>query len=210
MTTILLSSSPRFRPAVLRLAACSLVGFFIFGPVPLRADPAPAAPALLDDFSEADHTALGAGRLVITDEGLGGKSQATATCADGVITVEGTLAPGRGMPGFVSVPLLLSADGQPRDLSAYTGVRLRVKVTRGLLAVQVASTEIVNFDFHASPPIKRQGGDFQEVRLPFAAMKRAWSEQTPLNPKSVTSVNLLAIGVAPDAFAYVVDEIGFY
>jgi len=41
-------------------------------------------------------------------------------------------------------------------------------------------------------------------------MKRAWSEQTVLNLKSITSVNLVSFGLAKDAFAYEVDEIGFY
>ncbi len=41
-------------------------------------------------------------------------------------------------------------------------------------------------------------------------MKRAWSEQIVLNLKSITSVNLVSFGLAKDAFAYEVDEIGFY
>jgi hypothetical protein len=53
-------------------------------------------------------------------------------------------------------------------------------------------------------------GEFSEVRLPFKDMKRAWSEQIPLNLKTITSVNLVAFGMAKDAFAYEVDEIGFY
>jgi hypothetical protein len=48
------------------------------------------------------------------------------------------------------------------------------------------------------------------VRVPFADMKRAWSAQTPLNVKLVTSVNLVAFAMAPGKFAYEVDEIGFY
>jgi hypothetical protein len=74
----------------------------------------------------------------------------------------------------------------------------------------VSSAEITNFDFHTSAPIARKPGDFQEVRIPFAAMKRAWSEQTPLDLKAITSVNLVASGMAPGEFAYEVDEIGFY
>jgi hypothetical protein len=81
---------------------------------------------------------------------------------------------------------------------------------KGLLSVQVSSTEITNYDYHTSAPVTRKPGAFQEVRIPFAAMKRAWSEQTPLNLKTITSINLVAAGMAPDAFAYEVDEIGFY
>ncbi len=205
-----LPSSLRCRPAVLRLAAFLLVGSFLSGPLALRAADAPAAPALLDDFSRAERTSTGAGRLIINDKDVGGQSQATQACAGGVLAVEGRLVPGRGMPAFVSVPLLLSPDAGARNLSAYTGVRLRVKVKQGQLSVQVASTEIQNFDFHTGAPVTRQPDDFQEVRIPFAAMKRAWSEQTPLNPRTITSVNLVAVGMTPGAFAYEVDEIGFY
>jgi hypothetical protein len=53
-------------------------------------------------------------------------------------------------------------------------------------------------------------GEFQEVRVPFKEMKRAWSEQIALNLKSITSVNLVSFGMAKDTFAYEVNEIGFY
>lgn len=76
--------------------------------------------------------------------------------------------------------------------------------------MQVSSTEITNFDFHTSAPIARKPGEFQEVRIPFKSLKRAWSEQTALNLATIRSVNLVASGMARDAFAYAVDEIGFY
>jgi hypothetical protein len=188
------------------LAFCLLAGPLLF---PLTVG-AGGPPALIDDFSDAEHTTAGAVRPVITDKDIGGQSQATAKCVDGIFAVDGKLVPGRGMPAFISVPLLLAPDAQSRDLTGSNGVRLLVKVTKGLLSVQVSSAEITNFDFHTSAPIARKPGDFQEVRIPFAAMKRAWSEQTPLDLKAITSVNLVASGMAPGEFAYEVDEIGFY
>jgi len=127
-----------------------------------------------------------------------------------VLSVKGTLVPGRGVPAFISEVSLLSADGKPKDLTSYQGVRLRVKVIKGILCVQVGSSEISNFDYHTGAPIAGKRGEFQEVRIPFKEMKRAWSEQTTLNLKSITSVNLVSFSVAKDAFAYEVDEIGFY
>ena len=87
--------------------------------------------------------------------------------------------------------------------------RLRVKIITGTLTVQVSSADITNFDYHSAPVVAPRG-EFTEVRVPFAEMKRAWSEQTALNLKLVTSVNLVAFAMAPGAFAYEVDEIGFY
>ncbi len=171
---------------------------------------AAAIPLLLDDYSDANRNRNGAERLLIDDQAAGSQSQATVKCDDGVLSVNGDLVPGRGVPAFISAVSLLSAEGHPKDMSGYEGVRLRVKVIKGSLCVQVATSTITNFDYHASAPIAGQGSDFQEVRIPFDAMKRAWSEPTDLNLKAVTSINLVSFGLSRSAFAYEVDEIGFY
>lgn len=168
-----------------------------------------AAPALVDDFANTAQTARGAGRLLFTDKDAGSQSQATQRCTDGVLVVQGELKPGRGAPAFISIPLLLSADAKPEDVGAYTGVRLRVKLTQGTLTVQVSSADVDNYDYHSAPVVAKRG-EFAEVRVPFADLKRAWSAQTPLNVRLVTSVNLVAFAMAPGAFAFEVDEIGFY
>ncbi len=177
---------------------------------------AAAAPALrgadaavVDDFSQPDQTTRGAPRLLITDKDAGSQSQASQRCEHGVLLVEGNLVPGRGAPAFVSIPLLLTPDARPQDLSTSTGVRLKVKLTQGLLLVQVATADVTNFDFHGAP-VAAQRGEFVEVRVPFKDLKRAWSEQTALNPQAVTSVNLVVFGMAPGPFAYEVDEVAFY
>lgn len=167
------------------------------------------APALVDDFANPTQTARGAARLLFTDKDAGGQSQATQRCADGMLIVQGELKPGRGAPAFISIPLLLSAAAKPEDVGAYTGVRLRVKLMQGTLTVQVASADVDNYDYHSAPVVAKRG-EFAEVRVPFADLKRAWSAQTPLNARLVTSVNLVAFAMAPGAFAFEVDEIGFY
>lgn len=173
---------------------------------------APAAnfPPLLDDYSNDLRNHNGAERLLIDDKTAGGQSRATVKCEGGVLSVNGDLVPGRGVPAFISVVSPLSADGMPKNLTGYEGVRLRVKVRKGILSVQVATATIANFDFHTGAPIAGKGGGFQEVRIPFGDMKRAWSEQTALDLKAVTSVNLVSFGLSRDTFAYEVDEIGFY
>jgi hypothetical protein len=168
-----------------------------------------AAPALIDDFSATDHTSCGAGRLLIDDKGAGSSSHAMQRCEKGVLVVEGDLVPGRGAPAFISVPLLLAADAKPQDLGAYEGVRMRIKLRQGVISLQVSSADIQNFDYHAAV-IAGKRGEFVEVRIPFKDLKRAWSEQTPLNKTNVTSVNLVAFAMAKGPFAYEVDEIGFY
>jgi hypothetical protein len=187
--------------AGLAALACSVLGASVA--------PAGQASPLIDDFANQDRTTLGAPRLIIDDQGAGSQSTARQTCADGVLRVEGQLKPGRGTPAFISVPLLLNAEGTPLDASNYTGVRLKVRVLAGSLAVQVASAPIDNYDYHISAPLARHPS-VREIHVPFKDLKRAWSPQTPLDLKQLTSVNLVSFGLASEAFAYTVEEIAFY
>lgn len=199
--------SPSFLNAC-KLAALTLtIASLLSGPASVHAEP---APALLDDFSDAQRTSSGAERLLIDDKAMGSQSHATQRCENGVLVVQGELVPGRGLPAFITVPLLLSQNANPKDLSNYEGVLLRVKVTKGILTVQVASSEIQNYDYHTSGPVAGKAGEFSEVRLPFKDMRRGWSEQTPLGLKSITSVNLVAFGLARSEFEFEVQKIGFY
>ena len=95
---------------------------------------AAATPLLLDDYSDAKANKNGVERLLFDDKSAGSKSQATRKCENGVLTVKGELVPGRGVPAFISEVSLLTADGKPKDLSVYQGVRVRVKVIKGILA----------------------------------------------------------------------------
>ena len=208
----LLSLRPTFslRPA---LALCSpyavpaLFALALASSISLHAQ---NVPALVDDFSNDHHTSTGAERIVVTDKDIGGHSQSTQHFENGIGAVDGELVPARGQPAFISLISMLTPKGEPRDVSNYEGVRLKVKVKKGLLSVQVSSSEITNYDYHNSAPITRKPDEFQEVKIPFKSLKRAWSEQTPLNTKLVTSLNLVAVGMGKDSFAYEVDEIGFY
>ena len=164
----------------------------------------------IDDFDSAEVQPTGVPRMIIDDNQAGGQSKAVTTFADGVMTVSGNIVPGRGSPGFVSIPLILSNDGSSTDLSKFTGVRLRVKLERGTLLVQTSTTDVTNFDYHSSAPLTRDPENFQTVDVPFSSMKQVWSAPTKLNLKSVTSINLVSAGMAPDTLSYHIDEIGLY
>lgn len=200
-----------FSPATRRPSvATTLFTAFVVLAMIATAAQAASSPKLLDDYSDPTRNKNGVQRLLIDDKGAGSKSQATQKCENGVLSVKGELVPGRGVPAFISQVTMLSSDGKPQDMTGCQGIRLRVKVTKGILCVQVGSSEIDNFDYHTGAPIMGKRGEFQEVRIPFKEMKRGWSAQTALNLKSITSVNLVSFGMAKDAFAYEVDEIGFY
>lgn len=171
--------------------------------------PGAAAPDLLDDFSDRANNSLGYPRLVLHDTTTGGNSNSTQSYGDGILTSTGTIVPPRGQPGWVSLGLLLTSDGSAADLSQYQGIRLKIKIKKGMLSVSANSTRITNFDFHAA--IVPAGGEtFKEVRIPFSAMRRAWSEQTRLDTTTIASISLVAVGLQQDSFAFEIDEIGFY
>lgn len=169
-----------------------------------------AQPVLLDDYSDPVRNNNGVERLLVDDKTAGSQSRATQRIENGVLSVAGELVPGRGVPAFISLASPIAADGTATDLSSYSGVRLRVKGIQGIFCVQVASAGITNYDYHTSAPLAGGVDGFQEVRVPFKELKRAWSEQIPLDLKTITSVNLVSFGMARGAFAYEVDEIGFY
>lgn len=166
-------------------------------------------PEIIDDFSDENLNQLGFPRMIIEDTAVGGKSTYAQTVASGAISLKGDLVPPRGQPGWVSLVFPLSPDGSPADLSAYEGVRLRIRVQQGMLSLSVNSTEVVNYDYHAAL-IETGGSQYTELQIPFKSLRRAWSEATSLNTQTIASISLTAVGMQPGTFAYELAEIGFY
>ncbi|MDO3384779.1 CIA30 family protein [Gilvimarinus sp. SDUM040013] len=171
---------------------------------------ADALPPLVDSFDDATNNDLGLPRQLMTDSVAGGQSTATHSVDAGVVVVKGDITPARGQLGWASFVLPLDGQGQPQDADAYEGVLLKVKLNKGNLSVSVNSTEVTNFDFHASPVTVTNDGEFHEVKVPFDSLKRAWSEQTPLNAATVNAISIVAYGVQPESFNFVLDEVSFY
>ena len=164
---------------------------------------------ILDDFSNNVQTSIGTNRMMIDDASIGGKSKFQTRFEDGVLEMSGDIKPARGQPGFVSMVLLLNPDGTPADLSEYEGIQLKIQVIKGSVSVLAASSEIFNYDYHGTP-IARKGEGILTIRVPFDSLKRLWSEQTPLNLKTIVSVNLVASSLQPQAFKYEISEVSFY
>lgn len=165
--------------------------------------------AVVDDFSDPARNSLGVERVVISDQTAGGASELRSAFADGVLAASGDIVPARGQPGWVSLTLVLKPGGEAVDVSRYEGIRLRVRLKQGMLSVSANSAEVTNFDYHAAL-VAAKPGEFTEVKIPFRSMKRAWSEQTALNPATIQSISLVAVDFQKNAFAYDVDEVGFY
>jgi hypothetical protein len=164
----------------------------------------------IDDFSDPDTSSLGIARLFVDDTSAGGQTSVQHSVDGGVLSASGEILPPRGQPGWASTVLLLDPQGLPQDASAYEGVRLVVRVNKGNLSVSANSSEITNFDYHAAQVTRQSDGEFHEVRIPFTQMKRAWSEQTPLNTRTLASLSLVAFDIQQGAFDFEIDEISFY
>lgn len=167
-------------------------------------------PSTLDDFSDEKQSALKIDRMFIDDTTAGGKTSTSYTVSNGILSAKGDIAPPRGQPGWASAIFLLQAEGQGQDLSQYEGILIKIRIKKGNISISANSAEIVNFDYHAAQIVRKSGKEFQEVKIPFASMKRAWSEQTKLNKTSIVSLSLVAFDLQAGSFDFEVDEISFY
>lgn len=165
---------------------------------------------LVDDFSDTQNNSLGIPRQFVNDTVSGGSTSTMQSVSEGVLSVTGEIVPPRGQPGWASSVLQLDPQGLPRDASTFEGIRLLVRVNKGTISISANSTDVTNFDYHAAAIVAESDGEFHEVRIPFTSMKRAWSEQTPLNTTTLSSLSIVAFGVQKGAYDFDVDEVAFY
>ncbi|MDO6746709.1 CIA30 family protein [Gilvimarinus sp. 1_MG-2023] len=167
-------------------------------------------PPVVDTFDKPENNSLGLPRQLITDSLAGGGSTAQHTIAEGVITVDGEITPARGQLGWVSLVLPLDVQGGSQNAQPYTGILLSVKLNKGVLSVTVNGSEIQNHDYHAAPVTVTNDGEFHQVKVPFESLKRAWSEQTPLNTGAINGISIVAYAMQPERFSFALDQVSFY
>lgn len=165
---------------------------------------------VVDDFTNPEVNTMGVARQFLNDTMTGGGTSMSPIVSNGVLSVSGEIAPPRGQPGWASSVLILHPQGLPLDASAFEGVRLLVKVNKGMISVSANSTDVTNFDYHAALIVAKSDGEFHEVKIPFLSMKRAWSEQTALNTKTIASLSIVAFDVKNGSYDFELDEVGFY
>jgi len=165
--------------------------------------------ALLDDFSKTDLTsAFGVKWIRHIDSTRGGKSTIQHEYRDGMLRVWGKLQPVPNTPRFAGFSLDFGQPGTPFDVSAFIGIRLRIKAVSGPLFLKIRTTGVTNRDYHAvSIP---NAPDFQELELPFSQFKQLRSPPVAWTGKDVWSIELLVTGFQPADFEFVVDKIEFY
>ena len=196
----------------LKSIACSLAPGLALAT--LMATPHPGAAedldSLVDDFSNAEVNSMGVARQFLNDTLAGGGTSMSPNVSDGILSVSGDITPPRGQPGWASSVLLLDPQGRARDASAFEGIRLLVKVNTGNLSISANSTDVTNYDYHAAPILVTADGEFHEVKIAFASMQRAWSEQIPLDTRTITSLSIVAYGLQRGPYDFEVAEVAFY
>ena len=165
---------------------------------------------LVDSFENNKVTNFGQPRMLLTDTTAGGKTIGKADVTNGTIHLSGNIVPPRGQPGWSSLVLPLSPMGKPQDVSQFSGIRLSLKVNSGNISVSANSLDITNFDYHSAQVAVSNDGNFHEVKIPFKSMKRIWSEQTELNPKTLNSLSIVAYSPQKATFDFIIDEVSFY
>ncbi len=165
---------------------------------------------LIDDFSDAKNNSLGIQRQYMNDTVAGGNTTTEQSVSEGVIFLKGEITPPRGQPGWASTVLPFDLRGLPMDASMFDGIRLLVKINTGNISISANSAEVTNFDYHAALVTVTSDGKFHEVKIPFASMKRAWSEQTQLNTETINSLSIVAFSLQKGFFDFEVDEVSFY
>lgn len=164
----------------------------------------------IDGFSETEKTSLGFPRIYMNDTMAGGQTIATHTLENGILVIEGKITPPRGQLGWLSTVLPVANEGEVKDFSEYKGLVIRVKLKQGNLSISANSADIQNFDFHASQVVVPLDNKFHNITIPFESMKRAWSEQTPLNEKTINSISIVAYSLQPELVNFAIDSVSLY
>ncbi len=165
---------------------------------------------LVDDFNSETQNSLGIDRMFMTDQMSGGGTTNDVQIVNGIMQIKGDLLPPRGQPAWSSSVLLLGPENTAQDASKYRGVRMLVKLNKGMLSLSANSTKVTNFDYHAAPVMVPSDGQFHQVDIPFTTMKPSWSEPTELDPSTLASLSIVAFSVQPSSYEFEVDQVSFY
>lgn len=154
---------------------------------------------VLDDFRLGDGRAtIGTRWAMFSDRVMGGLSTGTLgfpgepsrLALEGQVSLENN-------GGFIQARLLLAADGQRFDASAYHSILLRVRGRPGPWFVNLKTDQLTRPWQSWRAPLALTA-DWTEHRLPFSAFEGRRTELT-LDPARLTSIGLIAFGEAGHA-----------
>ncbi|MEL6853376.1 MAG: CIA30 family protein [Bacteroidota bacterium] len=144
----------------------------------------------------------------ISDKSQGGNSVIRMKVAEEKAHIQGSLKPRQGGFGWAGLSHEFVGAGKPVDLSAYTGIKLRLKINKGSVYVSMQDMRVTNFDYHMSM-LPRGTGEWQEVELPFDKFRQFFSDPISWDGKAVQGLMVGASGMAGD-FDFEIDYIKLY
>ena len=142
-----------------------------------------ADPAVITSFEEEE---TGLDWFVVNDDVMGGRSRSAATVAGSQLTFTGAINTNGG--GFASV----RTAPEPLELSAFDGVRLRVRGDGRTYKFRLTTDES-RISYMA--PFTTQAGEWLEVDLDFAEFLPSWRgrrlHRPPVDPATIDSVGFM-------------------
>jgi hypothetical protein len=149
---------------------------------------------------------------VMTDSMMGGASSLKlASISPRGLRLQGQLRPTDPSPyAWASASRMLNDRGEPEDLSAFTGIRLRLRTEAGAPYLSIMTAEVTNFDYplHLLPDT---GGEWQVVELPFEAFQQMRTQPPlPWTGQQVLGLNLGASAPKAGLFAFEIAWIELY
>ena len=175
------------------------------------AEAAPWEQALLDDCgSGSTLSSIGTEWYSSLDAESGGKSSLETSFADGLLKASGSIKPGWPWmgPGRAGLVLPLGDKNQAFDVSAWTGLRLRIKASGPGLLLRLHSSDIRNGDYFAVDiPAST---DFVSYDFPFQRMGQVMSAQKDWQGKQAFGIEFVAWSFRKAEYAWELDSIEFY
>lgn len=167
--------------------------------------------ALLDDCSSGSRlSSIGTDWFASLDAETGGQSSLETSFADGLLKVRGSIKPGWPWmgPGRAGLVLPFGDKEEVFDVSAWTGLRLRIKASGPGLLLRLHSSDIRNGDYFAVDiPAST---DFVSYDFPFQQMGQVMSAQKDWQGKQASGIELIAWSFRKAEYAWELDSIEFY
>ncbi len=155
------------------------------------------APALIDDFSQADRASNGQRWRFFSDRVMGGVSTGNAvhTVVDSrpAVRLTGDVSL-ENNGGFVQVALDLTADGRAFDAGAFSGIAITLRGDGGTYALNLRTTDLHHPWQSYRYPLQSAAG-WETHHCAFGAFTEHRTDSA-LNPAHLRRVGLIAIGEA--------------
>ena len=146
----------------------------------------------------------------MTDKVRGGASTFSLVEREKTGHFSGKLSPTSNNPyAWAGSTMALASGNTPQDLSAFKGVKVKVKVEKGDVYISLPISDVKNYDFHMFT-LKAEVG-WQEVEIPFTSFQQYFlNPKIELTGKNIIGITLGASGMQAGEFSFEIEYIDLY